>query len=102
MNTVLSLNNLTKSLLWGLGIILLAYLLVLCVLQVVSMSKETLLINSYRREMDELSEINKALEVNFFQTNYLKNIESLASKLNFEKTGRIRYIQVLQGPVATK
>lgn len=102
MSNTLILNRLTRPLFLILSAFLIACLLIFYIFQVASMAKERFLINFYESKISQVEEINKNLEVNFFQFNSLKNIDSLADKLSFEKIEKVHYIRVLEDAVAAK
>lgn len=77
-----------------LGYILIISLLSFYIFQVNSSIKEVYLIQDYEKKLDSLSEKEKKLEGAFLQSNYLENFDDLAQNLNFEKTNKVRYIQV--------
>jgi len=87
---------------WILSFILITALLIFYIFQVNAMISENYLSKSYERKLNEIVKDSKNLEINFSQVNSLKNIETLAKDLNFEKVDKIHYIQVLEGQVVTK
>lgn len=57
---------------------------------------------NYQRKIEELIKENKILEINLIQKESLKNFEEKIKNLNFEKTNKIYYIQVLENQVANR
>ena len=89
------------QLIWVFSFIVTVFLLILYIIQVNTMIRETYLIQGYQRKFGALSQENKTLEINFSQANSLFNITNAIKSLNFEKAEKIRYIQVLEGQVVT-
>lgn len=87
--------------LWVLNMLLMLGLLSFYIFQVVSMGKARFLVGQYEREIKEISEINKTLEINFSRLTSLKNIEDLAQRFNFEKAKNIHYLKAAEVRVAT-
>lgn len=57
---------------------------------------------NYQRKIEELIKENKILEINLTQKESLKNFEEKIKDLNFEKTNKIYYIQILENQVANR
>lgn len=87
---------------WILFLILTGILLVFYIFQINSVIQKAYLLQGYEKKLNEISRENKKLEINFAKVNSLENIESLVKNLNYEKVGKIRYIQVLEGQIVTK
>jgi len=87
---------------WILPLVLTGILLVFCIFQINSVIQKAYLLQGYEKKLNEISRENKKLEINFAKVNSLENIESLVKNLNYEKVGKIRYIQVLEGQIVTK
>ncbi len=106
MTKTLSPNHLypiNLKLFWFLSLVLILVLLGFYVFQVISMNERAFTFQAEQNKIEELSEQNKALEIEFSQTNSLERIETLVKNLNFEKVGnKIHYIRVLEGAVAKK
>ena len=79
-----------------------AFLVFFSIFQVGLMTKEIYAIRDYQKKIKDLSHANKLLEINFSQKNSLSYVEDLIKNLNFEKTNKIQYIQVLEGQVVAK
>ena len=60
------------------------------------------LIENYEKNVAALSLQNENLEVNSVQFGSLENLELLVKNLNFEKTGKIDYIRILESTVVKK
>jgi hypothetical protein len=56
----------------------------------------------YQEEAQNLSRNNEGLKIYFTENKSLDNIESLAQELNYEKIGKIHYIQTIDNVVAAK
>lgn len=56
-------------------------------------------IKECKERVEDLSKVNQALRVNLGDKNNLENIDSIALSLNFEKTGNVRYLKILEGSV---
>jgi len=87
---------------WILSLFSIISLLIFYIFQVNAMIGKIYLIQNYQREIKELSQENKALQVNFSQVNSLPAIESLVKNLNFEKAEKIHYIQALESHVVAE
>ncbi len=87
---------------WTLCIFSIITLLVFYIFQVNSEISERYSIRDYGKILDKLSKENKNLGINSLQVNSFKNIEESLKNLNFEKAGKISYIQVLDNQVVVK
>lgn len=87
---------------WFFGFLLLISLMIFYIFQSNSFIKQGYLIQNYQQRVEELREENKALEVNFVQTNSLATIEQRIQELNFVEIEKINYIQLLSSQIATK
>lgn len=70
--------------------------------QVIAVQEQRFILKASREKISELSQVNKSLEIRFFQTYSLKNIEEMAQSSSFEKATKIHYIRVLDRAVVTK
>ena len=77
-------------------------LLLFYVIQVNQMISDKYLIESYERKMSVISEQNKNLEEQLSHLVFLENIETLIEGLNYEKVGRVYYIEMLESSVVSK
>ncbi|MEK7519522.1 MAG: hypothetical protein AAB565_01930 [Patescibacteria group bacterium] len=112
MNNILSLNllfrvkkphlKLSLKSFYFLSTVLLSSLLVFYIFQVTFLAKETFLLQNYQKRANELARDNENLEVGLSQGNSLEKIGSLVGSLNFEKSDKVRYLQILEGQVVSK
>ena len=72
------------------------------VFQIIEITRESYLVLDYQEEAQNLLQNNDGLEARFTENKSLNNIESLAQELNYEKIGKIYYIQTIDNVVATK
>ena len=77
-------------------------LLISYVFQINEITKISYLTKIYEKQMDEISQENKNLEINHSQLSTLENIETLVQNSNFEKVGKVKYIKILESTVAAK
>lgn len=82
--------------------ILVGALLMLYVFQINEITKISYLTKIYEKQIDEISQENKNLEISHSQLSTLENIETLVQNSNFEKVTQIKYIQILDSTVAAK
>lgn len=73
-----------------------------CVFQLNARTQEVYLLQQYEKQLNELTQENKLLEINFSKTNSLNNIGDLAQNQLFEKTTKIEYIRVLETTALAK
>ena len=66
------------------------------------MIKKTYLLASYEGQVEALSAENENLKIKTSQMDSLGSVEEAISKLNYEKIGETRYIQVLEPRVVIK
>ena len=112
MNSILSLSlpvvvkklplRLNFKSFYFLSAIVLFTLLVFYIFQVTSLAKETFLLQNYQKRINELARDNENLEIDLAQTNSLEKIGKLAESLNFAKTDKVRYLQLIEGQVVSK
>lgn len=81
---------------------LLFLLLTVNIFAIVSLNEKEFLLKTYKRTISQVLEKNKDLEIKYSVANSLVKIENISRTLDFEKVGRIRYIQVLEGSVASR
>jgi len=77
------------------GIFLLFY-----IYQINVLTKGTYLLNSYEKNINQISQANKKLEINFAENSFLGEVISKAQELNLQKTTSVKYIQVLDASLA--
>ena len=87
---------------WALGVFLTILLLVFYIIQTNSLAFEGFLAQSYQKKIDKLAKENEKLEINSAAAGSLSNINVLLSDLNFEKIGKIQYIQILESSMVVK
>lgn len=87
---------------WIFSAIFIVFFIALYIYQVNVETRERYLIKEYQEKIAELSKENKILEVYSAQMASLDNATELIEKLNFEKTDRIYYIQILDTQVVAK
>jgi hypothetical protein len=92
--------NLNFTFLWVLGFILVFLLLVLYLIQINALIPETYKVQLYQKNISELSEKNKILEINLAKLNYLDKILSKSDELGFEQIDTVHYLQVVDNLVA--
>jgi len=76
------------------------FLIILCVFQLNTYTKELYLIKNYEKQLTQLTQEKGILEINFSRINSLNNIDKYVQ--NFEKADRIEYIRVLGGTALAK
>jgi hypothetical protein len=81
---------------------LIVLLSALYVFQINDLMAGSFFIKTSLKKIDSISKENKILEIQSAQIGFLGNIEGKAKELNFEKVGKIKYIQALEGSLATK
>ena len=84
------------------GLFLIFALFSFYIFQLNEITKGMELVKNYDKELRKLSEENKLLEIKFSQLNSMANLGLLVEKLNFDETGKIDYIKIPEGVVATK
>jgi len=84
---------------WLLSILLTITCLVFYIFQVNAEVSERYLTEEYQKRITEISKENQGLEISSAQVNSLDNLTLLLEELDFEKTDKIHYIQVLDTQV---
>lgn len=92
--------NLRK--IWFFGFILMTLLLIFYIFQMSKITQVSFLISQYEREIVQLSQQNKNLEIVLSQAKSLANLETILSRLDYEEVGGIYYLRVLEGTVLAK
>lgn len=98
----LGLSSSLKVVLRVLTIFVLLALLVFSVFQINTYTKEIYLIQNYEKKLNQLTQENKILEINFSEVNSLNNISNYVQNKVFEKTNRVDYIRLLESTVLAK
>ncbi len=65
------------------------------------LTRGTYLIKSYEKQISDLSRQNRELEVGFAESSFLGQVRAKTQELNFEKTTKVKYIQILDSAIAT-
>ena len=77
-----------------LGFIASLALLVFYVWQVNDLTRGSYLVNSYQRQIGQLADENKNLQVSFAQNSFLGQVLQETQALNFQKVTSVKYVQV--------
>jgi len=75
-------------------------LLIFYVWQINSLTKGAYLVNSYQKQIAQLSKENKNLEVAFAQSSFLGQAVEKVKAMNFQKAVLVKYIQVPDNALA--
>ena len=75
-------------------------MLVMYVFLVNQLTGGTYLIKNYNKEIESLSRENKILENNFAEAGFLGSVQNKTRELNFEKTTKVTYVQILDNSLA--
>lgn len=82
------------------GLFVTLLLLIFYVWQVNGLTKGSYLVGSYEKQISQLTEENKNLEVSFAESSFLGQALQKIQDLNFEKAASVKYIQILDNSVA--
>lgn len=74
--------------------IMLFFSLVFYIYQINNLTSGTYSIKVYESKILDLSKENRKLEVSFAESSFLGAVETKTRELNFQKTARVKYIQV--------
>lgn len=85
-----------------LGILVFVSMLVYYIFLVNELTRGTYLIKNYNKEVSALTKENGRLETNFAQTSFLGSVTQKVTQLNFVKTTKVKYVQILDNSVAVK
>jgi hypothetical protein len=77
-------------------------LLVFYVWQINNLTSGSYLVNSYEKQISNLSAENKNLQVSFAESSFLGQALVKIQALNFQKTTSVKYIQILDGSAEAK
>ena len=69
-------------------------LLVFYVFQINDLTKGSYLINTYEKQISQLSDENKNLQVSFAENSFLGQVLQKAGELNFQKVVSVKYVQI--------
>ena len=76
------------------GFVVCLVLLVFYVWQVNSLTAGSYLMNSYQKQISELLEENKNLQISFAESSFLGQALEKIQAMNFQKTTSVKYIQI--------
>jgi len=74
-------------------------LLVFYVWQINDLTRGSYLVSSYEKQISQLSDENKNLQVSFAENSFLGQILQKARDLNFQKVVSVKYVQIPDGSV---
>ncbi len=95
------MNNFLKKI-WILSIILIISLLTFYIFQMSALVSEIYSIKNYEKELTEILQKNRALEITYSQKNSFENIENLIKELNFKRPTKTSFIQILRDSIVVK
>jgi len=87
---------------WILSFILIIFLLSFYIFQVNNLAENIYQIRISQKKINELSKTEEILKIELAKANSLSNIEKLVENFGFEKTEKIRYLQILESELAKK
>ncbi|MDP2741250.1 MAG: hypothetical protein Q8O66_01000 [bacterium] len=76
------------------GLFTIMFLLFFYVYSINELTKGAYSIKNYEKQTNNLLQKNKGLEVEFAKSGFLGNLEVKTKELSFEKTQKIKYIQI--------
>lgn len=82
------------------GVAFLAMALVFYAYQISNLTRGYYLINSYEKEITNLSKENKNLQLSFAESSFLAGVLQKAEDLNFQRISSVKYIQIIDSPIA--
>lgn len=82
------------------GFFMTLMLLIFYVWQINDLTRGSYLLNSYEKQIKQLTEENKNLEVSFAESSFLGQALQKIQALNFEKVTSVKYIQIPDSSVA--
>jgi hypothetical protein len=87
-----------------LSFISISILLVLNIFQVNYLAQEISLVRTYEKKLNQLSENNEQLEIDWAKSSSLVNIEQYLQYHNFKRVNpnQVKYIRILESSVAKK
>jgi len=88
------LSRFSLKVFWVVSFLSIFSLLVIYIFQVNVLVSQIHTLKNYEKQIVQLSQENKILEINFSKANSLNNIENYLSTQNFEKASRVKYIQI--------
>lgn len=84
------------------GFVLISAILVFYIFQISEITKTASLVSGYEKEITILSQQNKDLEMNLSRGNSLTDLEIAINNFNYEKVGKVHYIQIMDSGMAVK
>ncbi len=94
-------NGVNWKIVCALGFFMNLILLVFYFWQINDLTRSSYLVNSYEKQISQLSNENKNLEVSFAESSFLGQALVKIEALNFQKTTSVKYIQIPDNSVAT-
>ena len=94
--------TLNTNLIFVLTLISALLVLVSYIFQIGSLNRDIYSLANYERKLSSLLDNNKVLDISFSMVNSLSNIDDYLVKSNFIRPDYVKYIQILEGSVATK
>ena len=88
------------KLVYLLAIVFSSILLIFYIFQVNTLIRGAFLIKNYNKQVSSLSSQNRVLQTSFAERGFLGGVETKAQQLNFKKTTKVTYIQILQSALA--
>ncbi len=94
--------NLSLKLFWILISAVILSLLVISIIQINAYTQEIYLIRDQETRLNQLTQENKFLEIDYSNSYSLNNIGNYAQNQTFEKTNNTEYIRVLESTALAK
>ena len=98
----ISFPHISWKVFYAMGIIIAFALVVFYVFTVNELTRGTYITRDYNKQIDTLSQQNRQLETSFAQTDFLGRAIEKAQVLHFEKTTNIKYLQIIESPLAER
>lgn len=92
----------SMKLFWIVSFVSIFSLLIFYIFQINEMTKTGYLTETYEKKISQLLKENKILAITSSQVSSLDNLEDRIKNLNYEKVGKIYYIEVLENQIVTK
>lgn len=87
---------------WFLGFSLVILLISFYIFQIAAVTQTSFAVANYEKQIKGAEKEFKNLQLNFSGISSLSGLEEVLVAKGYEKVGKIHYIQVLEGAVATK
>jgi len=94
--------SLTLKFFWLLAAAALFSLFIVCVFQLNSYTREFYLIRNQESRLQQLTQENKMLEINFSKANSLNNMSGYVENQSFERANKVEYIWVFESYAAVE